>query len=108
MAGFGDEEYDNTLTTEEENLLKQQASGQYYEAGGGVIDAGLGLIPVVGTALSSLGAGKALGKYIGGAAETQATKDLELIAKQRAQKDQAKADQLSSIQSLLGRWTPYQ
>lgn len=108
MAGFGDEEYNTGLTAEEENLLKQQASGQLYEAGGAVADAGLSLIPVVGPLIGAAGPGKMLGKYLGATAAGQATKELDLIAKQRVQKEQAKADQLQAIQGLLGRWVPYQ
>lgn len=108
MSGFGDEEYSTSLTEEEQNLLKQQASGQLYEAGGSVVDAGLGLIPVVGPLIAAAGLGKMGGKYLGGEVTGQATKELDLIAKQRGQKDQAKADQLQAIQGLLGRWTPYQ
>ena len=106
MAGFGDD--DDELTTEEKNLLAQQQSGQYYEAGGQVADAALGLIPVAGPILTGLGVGSKLGKFLGDSTEASATKELDLIAKQRGNKDRQKAEQLQAIQGLLGRWTPYQ
>lgn len=106
MAGFGDD--DDELTQEEEQLLAQQQSGQYYEAGGQIADVGLGLIPVAGPILSSLGVGSKLGKFLGDSTEASATKELDLIAKQRNNKDRQKSEQLSAIKGLLGRYLPFQ
>jgi hypothetical protein len=106
MSGFGDD--DDKLTTEEENLLAQQQSGQYYEAAGGVADAALGLIPVAGPILTALGAGGKLGKFLGDNVEASATKELDLIAKQRNNKDRQTSEQLSAIKGLLGNYLPFQ
>lgn len=108
MAGFGDDDDDDKLTTEEENLLRQQQSGQYYEAGGQVADAALGLIPVAGPILAGLGVGSKLGKFLGDSTEASATKELDLIAKQRNNKDRQTSEQLSAIKGLLGNYLPFQ
>lgn len=128
MAYFDDAEDMGAeeLTDEERQLLGQASAGKFAgTAGGGLdalaktglVDAGLGLIPVVGPlvgalgigkALGKAGAGKALGQFVGSGIEQDANKQLAMINKQQGQETKQKAEQLQAIQGLLGRWTPYQ
>lgn len=96
------------LTDEEKELLARSANSGLYQNVGKGADAALGLIPIFGPAVQSLGISEKLGKMIGDSEKVVSERELALINKQQGQKNQQKADQLQAIQGLLGRWTPYQ